>query len=105
MITDTGFPCNHSYVKIPLHPCKAGSALFDTAGFTWYEHVSTLYQYISALPYRLNQIFGIFAVGIISTFPVPRYTFTSPSPEAAEPIKDLPERSTVKSRLPLHAMA
>lgn len=53
----------------------------------------------------LNQIFGIFAVGIISTLPVPRYTFTSPSPEAAEPIRLLPDRSTVNSRPALQAIA
>ena len=48
---------------------------------------------------------GILAVGIISTLPVPRYTLTRPSPEAAEPIRLLPERSTVKFRLLLQAMA
>ena len=48
---------------------------------------------------------GILAVGIMSTVPVPRYTLTSPSPEAAEPIRDFPERSTVKFRLLLQAMA
>ena len=44
------------------------------------------------------------AVGIISSLPVPRYTLTSPSPLAAEPIKLLPERSTVKFKEPLHAI-
>ena len=41
----------------------------------------------------------------MSTLPVPRNTFTRPSPEAAEPMSVLPERSTVKFRLPLHAIA
>ena len=40
-----------------------------------------------------------YCTGAINTFPVPRYTFTSPSPLAAEPINDFPERSTVKQIL------
>src|SRR5699024_2268120 len=46
-----------------------------------------------------------FATGASKTFPVPRYTLTRPSPDAAEPIRDFPERSTVNSRLPLQAIA
>ena len=45
------------------------------------------------------------STGARRTFPVPRYTFTSPSPEAAEPSSVFPDRSTVKLKLPLHAIA
>ena len=39
-----------------------------------------------------------FLTGAIKTFPVPLYTFTSPSPETAEPIRLFVDFSTVKLR-------
>lgn len=38
--------------------------------------------------------------GASRTLPVPRYTLTRPSPEAADPTRVFPERSTVKLRFP-----
>ena len=55
---------------------------------------------------RSSSIYTIpFTTGASNTLPVPQYTFTSPSPDAAEPTNVFPERSTVNSRLPLHAIA